>query len=155
MLMGSEVDTVRKIGKRIDELEVAMIENMELIDIPVTHLFCHGMYVRSVTCPAGSLITTKIHKTEHPFTVSKGKVEVMNEKGIWIEISAPFTGITKKGTRRVVKVLEDCVWTTYHPYRGMKSEFNTLPEAQKEVITDKIEARVVEKHHIKLNHKQL
>jgi hypothetical protein len=149
----SAVDIKRQISKRIDELEISMAENLVLIDIPVNHLFCHGMYIRSVSCPAGATITTKIHKTEHPFTVSKGKVKVMNEEGQWTEISAPYTGITKRGTRRVVLVIEDCVWTTYHAYKGMKSEYNALPACEKELITDRIEARVVEKHHI--NHKEL
>jgi len=149
-LMSMSEDLKRVISKRIDDLEISMIEGGDLIDIPVKHLFCHGMYVREVTCPTGSLVTTKIHKTEHPFTVSKGRIRVMLEDGTWSEVSAPYTGITKKGTRRVCYILEECVWTTYHPYRGMKYEYNFLPPDQLEAIIDRIERRVVEKHHIEL-----
>ncbi len=131
------------IHNRIDELESCMVDNISLIHIPVESIFCHNMYIRSVTCPAGALMTSKIHKTEHPFSLSKGKVEVMNEEGEWITLTAPYNGITKKGTRRVVLVIEDCVWTTYHNYKGMKEEYNNLSEQEKEKITDKIEKRIV------------
>lgn len=131
------------INKRIDDLEKCIVENVQPLTIPIEHLFCNNMYIRSVQCPKGAILTSKIHKTEHPFCLSKGKVQVMNEKGDWIEISAPYNGVTHKGTRRVVLVLEDCVWTTFHNYKGLKEEFNSLPESEITKITDKIEKRIV------------
>ena len=144
-----DTNIVRLENKRIDELEATMIDFMEPIVVPVKHLFTNGMYIREVTIPAGSLLTSKIHKTEHPFTISKGKVMVMAD-GDWTELTAPYTGITKAGTRRIVLVLEDCVWTTYHKYNGLKGTENDLTLAQQDKIADRIEARIIQKHHNRL-----
>lgn len=119
---------------RIDELEAAMVENFVQIDCPVTHLFTDGMYVREIFMPAGSLVTSKIHKTEHPFVLSKGKLLVSIDKGEWVEMEAPFTGITKPGTRRVAYILEDVIWTTFH----------TNPDDLRDL--EQIEELVIEKH---------
>ena len=100
---------------RVDELEAAMVENLELIDCPLSHVFTNGLYTREIFMPAGSLVTSKIHKTEHPYVVSKGKLLVCIDKGEWVEIEAPHMGVTKPGTRRILYILEDTVWTTFHP----------------------------------------
>lgn len=105
---------IRENDERVDELEVYMAENYQIIDCPLVHRFTPGMYIREIFMPAGSLITSKIHKTEHPFTVSKGKVAVSIDGKDWEEFEAPYTGITKPGTRRILYIIEDCIWTTYH-----------------------------------------
>lgn len=68
---------------------------------------------------------------------------MMTEDGQWQEITAPHNGITKVGNRRIIMVHEDCTWTTFHNYRGMKAEFNALPNEQKESIAEKLEKRIV------------
>jgi hypothetical protein len=72
------------------------------------------------------LVTSKIHNTEHPFTVSHGAAAVSIDGNDWEHIVSPYTGITQPGTRRILYILEDCIWTTYHPVERMKSEFNNL-----------------------------
>jgi hypothetical protein len=49
-------------------------------------------------------------------------------------IEAPFTGITKPGTRRVLLIVEDTIWTTFHPTQ--------------ETDLAKIEADIIEPHTI-------
>ena len=114
----------RKNDNRVDELEKAIVENLELIDCPLTHKFTEGMYIRQIAMPAGSLITSKIHKTQHPYTISHGTAAVSIDGKDWCEISAPYTGITEAGTRRVLYIVEDCIWTTYHPLPNMTSRYN-------------------------------
>lgn len=117
---------------RIDELERVMVENFDEIELPLVHRFTEGMYIREISMPAGSLVTSKIHKTNHPFTISKGKALVSIDNGGWVELSAPYTGITQKGTRRVLYIVEDCIWTTYH----------LNPEDETDI--EKIEHRLIE-----------
>ena len=105
---------IRENDERVDELEIFMAENYQIIDCPLVHRFTPGMYIREIFMPAGSLITSKIHKTEHPFTISKGKVAVSIDGKDWEEFEAPYTGITKPGTRRILYIIQDCIWTTYH-----------------------------------------
>jgi hypothetical protein len=137
---------VRENDNRIDDLELAMLANFEPLDCPVSHTFTNNMYIREIFMPAGSLITSKIHKTEHPYTVSYGKVAVSIDNGDWLEITAPYTGITMPGTRRVLYIIEDCIWTTYHNFDGMSSDYNELSEEEKNKIVEKIEERILEPH---------
>jgi len=82
---------------------------------PVKHYFTPGLYVREITMPEGAVLTSKIHKTEHPFVISKGKCLVyLNREDGWKELSSPYIGITKPNTRRILAILEETVWTTFH-----------------------------------------
>jgi hypothetical protein len=64
----------------------------------------------------------------------------------WIELSAPYTGITLAGTRRVLYIVEDCIWTTYHPIKKMKLSFNDLSDEEKQELVNKIEDEIIEPH---------
>lgn len=103
------------IDERIDELEKAMVDNFEVIDCPLNHRFTDGLYVREIFMPAGSLITSKIHKTQHQYFILKGSVSVWIDGGEEHFIEAPYIGVTEPGTRRVLYVWEDCIWATSHP----------------------------------------
>lgn len=136
----------RENDKIVDELELAIVQNLPLIDCPLVHRFTDGMYIREISMPKDSLITSKIHKTNHPFTISKGKVAVSIDGGEWEEFEAPYTGITHSGTRRVLFIIEDCIWTTYHPLTNMKFDFNELEAEEIEKIVDEIENEIIEPH---------
>lgn len=100
-------------NQAIDELESVIITYPE-VECPLIHRFTPGMYIREIFMPAGTLLTSKIHKTEHPFVISKGKVSVWTEEDNVVVIEAPYCGITKPGTRRILFIHEDAVWTTFH-----------------------------------------
>ena len=126
----------------LDEIEARIVHHLggqvqgigeQLEQFPLTHRFTPGMYVREIFMPAGAILTSKIHKTEHPFVVSAGRVKVLVENGEWMEIVAPYTGITKAGTRRLLVVLEDTVWTTFH--------------VTEETDVERIERAILEPHH--------
>ena len=68
-----------------------------------------GLYARQVTCPAGAIIVTKLHKTEHFIFMLKGRVRVVTENGPQ-EIVAPCMFRNPVGAKRAVHVLEDTVW---------------------------------------------
>lgn len=98
----------------VDDLQRMML-GTEQLECPVVHRFTPGLYVRECTMPKGALVISKIHKTEHPFVISRGDISVWIE-GVGVQrFVAPFTGITKPGTRRVLVAHEETVWTTFHP----------------------------------------
>jgi hypothetical protein len=87
-----------------------------LPQLPVRHHFTPGLYCREITMQKGAVLTSAIHRTEHPFVVSKGRCLVyLNRDDGWQEIRAPYFGVTKPGSRRVLVILEETVWTTFHP----------------------------------------
>lgn len=78
------------------------------------HDFCPGMYARTIFMPAGMFCTSQIHKTQHFFVVSKGSCTVVDTLGNKTLIEAPYLGVTLPGTKRVLHIHEDCIWTTFH-----------------------------------------
>ena len=107
-------EIVRNMDARVDELEAEMLTDFEAIDCPLIHRFCDKMYIREIFMAAGTLLTSRIHRTEHPFVVSMGRVSVKIDNGEWELIEAPYSNITKAGTRRILYIHESTVWTTFH-----------------------------------------
>ena len=98
---------------QVDNLEQKIMD-MPPAECPVVHRFTPGLYIREILMPKGTLITSKIHLTEHPYVISKGVVCVFIEGVGWKKYAAPFTGITKPYTRRILFIEEDTIWTTFH-----------------------------------------
>ena len=131
----------------VDEIEKGIFESGQPVEMPVKHHFTPGMYCREIFIPAGTVLTSKIHKTEHPFVVSLGRINVIMEDNGVEEIVAPHFGITKPNTRRVLYAVEDTVWTTFHP-----TDIVPLDNSQKEIekAVSKIEDNIIKKHKNKL-----
>lgn len=138
------------VGARSPEADLAMdalqaeMMGMEQIDCPLVHLFTPkgpdtpaGLYARQITMPAGALIISKIHKTEHPYVISKGRVAVWIDGVGWQLYEAPYMGVTKPGTRRVLYVVSETVWTTFH--------------VGDEKTVEEIEARIIEPRDVLAN----
>jgi hypothetical protein len=119
-----------KVKHVFDELEKKIVENYELLSLPLTHRFTDGLYVREVSVPKGCIVTSKIHKKQHQFFILKGKVLVWDEDGNEQILEAPYLGITQENTRRVVYAIEDFVWATCHP----NPENKILSEIENEVF---------------------
>lgn len=83
-------------------------------EIEATHRFTDSLYAREVFIPAGVALVGATHKTNHLYVVSSGHCEVVVD-GRRETITAPFTGETKKGDKRVIYAITDTVWTTFHP----------------------------------------
>lgn len=98
---------------------------------PVQHHFAPGAYGREMRLPAGLVVVGKIHKHAHINVLSQGHVRVFTEQEGEMEIKAPCTFVSSPGTKRVVLVLEDTVWTTVHV-----TDKTDLAEIEAEVIAD-------------------
>lgn len=127
----------------IDAVEYAMVNEMVesgefvLIQAPLHHEFAGGMYIRTITMPAGSRFTTLVHKYQHPFFISKGKVIVLSENDGQQLLGTGHKGITLSGTRRVLKVLEETIWTTVH-------RTDIVPEDESEEAIEKAANLVID-----------
>lgn len=124
-----KVDLLQQIHKFED-----LMSQCEQTECPVRERLVGGQYLRECTMPAGILVVSKMHKCEHPFFVTKGKVSVFTEGQGWELIEAPFTGITKPGTKRILYTHEDTVWTTVH-----RTDKGSIEEVVDDIIVnDKI-----------------
>jgi len=99
-----------------EKMDLFEAENAKLpqVECPLVHRFSDGMYIREIHMPAGIIVTSRTHKTQHPFVISKGVVEVIKEDGSREVLQAPYTGITEAGTRRILIIHADTVWSTFH-----------------------------------------
>jgi len=101
--------TILDIESEVVKLPGAMMGDC----FPLTHTFGDSLYVREIRMPKGMLVISKIHKCTHPYFVLSGECSVLTENGI-VRIKAPYSGITKAGTKRILYIHEDTVWTTVH-----------------------------------------
>lgn len=84
--------------------------------------------------PAGTLCTSKIHKTRHFFTITQGSCTVVDSFGKRELLVAPYLGVTEPGTKRVLLIHEDCIWTTFHA-----TDLTDLAEIEKMLIAESFE----------------
>src|SRR3990172_11831064 len=99
---------------KVEQLQSAMLK-MPQVELPTFHFFADGMYARVVKRPAGTLIVGKIHKKEHFYIITKGRVQVgknIYESGDVI--------VSKPGTKRAVLALEDSICMTVHRCNEME-----------------------------------
>lgn len=94
---------------------------------PLIHHFADGLYIREMRAPKGMLNTSKLHKTTHPYFIMEGDFSVLTEEG-FVRIKAPYMGITKAGTKRVVYFHEDTVWMTVHPNSDNGTDLEKIEE---------------------------
>lgn len=111
----------------VSKIEEAIYNNNIAVELPLIHTFTEGLYSREIFLPQRSISTTRQHEKQHQFVLLKGKVAVITEDGVDV-ISAPFHGITKPGTHRVVVALEDSIWTTFHPSELVNGDPKTEAE---------------------------
>ena len=90
----------------LDELEVAMAK-MPQVECKVVDRFTKGMYIRECQIPAGTMLTSMVHKTQHPFILLQGTIKVTSDNEGSIIYEAPYTGITEPNTRRALHALTD------------------------------------------------
>ena len=138
--IGLEIRKRKEFREKISELEEAITnadEGMtgEVLNKvnPVKHTFADGCYIREIYNPANELIVTKIHKKEHPFFLMKGAMSILTEEGVQ-HIEAPYQGITKPGTKRVIYTHTECTFITVHATAN-----TTIEDVENEVVCTKYE----------------
>ena len=101
---------------------------IEKADTGLLNHFSPGVYLREFSAKAGTLVVSKMHRTEHFILFLTGSLSVLTENGIE-HIKAPCIQRTMPGTKRVAYFHEDSTCMTIHP-----TESTDLNEIEKEVI---------------------
>ena len=83
------------------------------VEMPVDNQFCEGVYARTLTIPAGTILTGAIHKAESFFVVRSGTLLVTTPNGP-IQVGPGFMIVTKPGEKRIGISLSDVLVTTFH-----------------------------------------
>lgn len=128
--------------QRLDALESAILDRLAPVHMPVTHRWTPGLYVREIFMPAGTVLTSRVHQTEHPFVVLSGVALVRIPDQEPLRLEAGHLGITRAGTRRALFIEEDCRWATFHPL-SPEEEARRAAGAPEAEILAMIEARII------------
>lgn len=90
------------------------VAQLPQVEIPIFHHFAPNLYMRQMEVMAGTLMVTKMHKTEHFLIVLKGSATILDSNGL-MHVQAPQVIKTQIGTKRVIYFHEDSAWLTTHP----------------------------------------
>ena len=115
---------ILKVEDNISQMEGALFGDSAC---PLKHTFGDGCYIREITMPRGMLIVSKIHKEKHPYFILKGKVSVLTDEGV-VKLQAPYSGMTPPGTKRILYIHEDTIWTTVHMNPDNEKDLKKIEE---------------------------
>lgn len=111
-------------------LQQVMLDMPQAPGMDTTHHFAGGMYCRKIKIPRGTVVVSKVHKTEHFFIGCEGELQVAGQ-GETYTIRPGDVVPSPVGTKRVVYALSDVVVLTVH-------------KTDRTVADDELEAELVE-----------
>jgi hypothetical protein len=103
----------------------AFAQTLPQVPVPLTQYFSHGVYLRQVNMPAGTIITGCIHKYSCVSIVLSGEAQVVTDEGRQ-RVVGPCVFVSPAGVKRALVIITDCVWLTAHPYVGPELDGDTM-----------------------------
>jgi quercetin dioxygenase-like cupin family protein len=94
-------------------LQEVMLQMPQAPGMDTDHFFAGGMYCRRIVIPRGTVVVSKVHKTEHLFIGCIGELEVAGQGETYV-IRPGDVVPSPVGTKRVVHALSDVVVLTVH-----------------------------------------
>jgi hypothetical protein len=122
----------------VEALEGALLAE-EQVEIPVTHHFGPGIYIREISVPAGTLIIGHHHKGPCLNELLKGSMRIIGADGEAKTIEAPFM-FTSPAGRKVGYALTDVIFRNLH--------------ATDETDLDRLEEQLIDKSETWLAHEE-
>ncbi len=108
----------------------ALIKQYPQLPIETRHHKGGGIYEREILVPAGTIITGKIHLTEHLAKLIQGTMTIFSEyeKGTF---TGPMTFTSKPGVKRVGFAHDNCVFSTFHV-----TDETDIEQLEKDLVVD-------------------
>lgn len=103
------------------------ITQLPQVKLATAHLFCDGMYARTILIPKGVSLAGAQHRRAHIFIIVSGEISIMTNKA-WAKFKAPWILESLPGTKRIGYAHEDTIVTTVH-----RTNASTVAEAEKEL----------------------
>lgn len=92
---------------------VNALKDCEQVEMPLTHRFSPGIYIREIFMPAGTFVIGHKHKTQHFNIILSGRARVMMD-GVIHEVAAPDIIESGGGVQKILYIEEDMRWATVH-----------------------------------------
>jgi len=126
----NEIQETRATRESVEALQSAMVELPQAPGMDTTHFFGGGMYCRRIAIPAGRVIVSKVHSTEHMFIGCVGELMVAGQ-GENYTLSPGDVIVSPIGTKRVVFSVTDVVVMTVH-----KTDKTSVDALEEELMHD-------------------
>jgi quercetin dioxygenase-like cupin family protein len=126
----NEIQETRATRESVEELQSAMVELPQAPGMDTTHFFGGGMYCRRIAIPAGRVIVSKVHSTEHMFIGCVGELMVAGQ-GENYTLRPGDVIVSPIGTKRVVFSVTDVVVMTVH-----KTDKTSVDDLEEELMHD-------------------
>ena len=97
------------VKQRIEELR-----QFRQVDMPLTHRFQDGVYIREILMPKGAIVVGHVHKTRHQNIVLTGRAMVSMNGGPCKTVKAGDVFESEAGVQKWLYIEEDCRWLTIH-----------------------------------------
>lgn len=126
----NEVQEPRATRDDVEALQSAMMQLPQAPGMTTTHFFGGGMYCRRIAIPAGRIIVSKVHNTEHMFIGCVGELMVAGQ-GENYTLRPGDVVVSPVGTKRVVFSVTDVVVMTVH-----KTNQVSVDNLEEELMSD-------------------
>jgi quercetin dioxygenase-like cupin family protein len=107
----------------------SIMQSMPNVELETRHFFANGMYARVVVRPADTTVAGAVHKHEHFYIVTKGRVLVTDGMSPAKEYLAGDVIVSQPGTERIVHAVEDSICMTVH-----RCDKTDLAEIEEELV---------------------
>lgn len=108
-----DIEKISNVTRESIEAMEAKCIRLPQVEMPLTHSFATGVYIREIFMPAGTFVIGHEHKTEHFNIVLTGSADVMID-GTVQQIIAPCIFKSGAGVRKLLVIHEDMRWATVH-----------------------------------------
>jgi hypothetical protein len=95
--------------EKVERLEALILECQQ-VDLKTTHKLSGGVYARTITIPAGTVLTGAAHKKDH-INIVQGDITVSTDEGMK-RLTGQHVLTTKAGNKRVGLAHANTIWTT-------------------------------------------
>ena len=124
------MSNLAELGTMPDILRIEKeILQMPQVTCPVEHYQIDGVYVRSMSIPAGTILTGKIHNFESIAILAKGRIRITNGTDSYI-ISEGHIMVDKPGVKRLGYAETDVIFITVH-----RTDNTEIDDIEKELVS--------------------
>jgi len=125
-----QVQDPRATRESVEALQSAMMQLPQAPGMTTTHFFGGGMYCRRIVIPAGRVIVSKVHNTEHMFIGCVGEL-IVSGQGENYTLRPGDVVVSPVGTKRAVYSVTDVVVMTVH-----KTNQTSVDNLEEELMSD-------------------
>lgn len=112
----------------VKRLEEAILQTPQ-VDLETQHCLSGGMYARTITIKAGTVLTGATHKTDH-VNIVHGDISVTTDAGVK-RLTGYHVLPTKAGSKRAGYAHADTMWTTI-----CKTELVCIEDIEDELVEE-------------------